>query len=143
MKFWSICYILIQVAYLEKIWFLRYIWFAKMLSTNQIAGFLNQNDKIVWFFAYLYKFMKVIKNYFKIFWWVWSKNECCSSGHGTLKLTVSQEEIDGINWLFACSYKFRKAVQLWLTLQLWLLNTEGQLQWKILNKWLEDWDVIC
>ena len=30
-------------------------------------------------------------------------------GHGTLKLTVSQEWIDGMNWFFACWWKFRKA----------------------------------
>ena len=31
------------------------------------------------------------------------------SGHGTQKLTVSLEWIDGMNWLFACWCKFRKA----------------------------------
>ena len=38
-KFYNICYILAQIPYLGKIWFLRY-W-AKMLSTNQIVVFLN------------------------------------------------------------------------------------------------------
>ena len=37
------------------------------------------------------------------------KNGCGQSSHGTPKLTVSQEKIDGMNWFFACSYKFRKA----------------------------------
>ena len=31
------------------------------------------------------------------------------SGHGTLKLAGSQEEIDRVNLVFACFYKFRKA----------------------------------
>ena len=30
------------------------------------------------------------------------------SGHGTLKLTVSQKWTDEINWFFACWYKFSK-----------------------------------
>ena len=31
------------------------------------------------------------------------------SAHGKVKLTVSQEGIDGMNWFFACYYKLRKA----------------------------------
>ena len=32
-------------------------------------------------------------------------------GHGTLKLTVSQERVDGMNWLFAfwCKFKIAKS----------------------------------
>ena len=30
------------------------------------------------------------------------KNECGQSGHGTLKLTVSEDWMDGMNWFFAC-----------------------------------------
>ena len=37
------------------------------------------------------------------------KNGCAQSGHGTLKLTVSQEWVDWMNWLFTCRCKFRKA----------------------------------
>ena len=37
------------------------------------------------------------------------KNECDESGHGNLKLTVSQKWTDGRNWFFACCCKFRKA----------------------------------
>ena len=37
------------------------------------------------------------------------KNKCDQSGHETLKLTVSQEWIDGMNWFFAYWCKFRKA----------------------------------
>ena len=37
------------------------------------------------------------------------KNGCSHSGHGTLKLTLSQEWIDGMNWFFACRWKFMKA----------------------------------
>ena len=36
------------------------------------------------------------------------KNVYSQSGHTTLKLTVSQEGIDGMNWYFACGCKFRK-----------------------------------
>ena len=31
-----------------------------------------------------------------------AKNGCGQFGHGTLKLTVSQEWNDGMNWFFAC-----------------------------------------
>ena len=38
-----------------------------------------------------------------------ARNGCGQSGHGTLKLAVSQEQIDGMNWFFAWWCKFRKA----------------------------------
>ena len=34
------------------------------------------------------------------------QNGCDQSGHGTLKLTVSQESTDGMNYFFACQCKF-------------------------------------
>ena len=37
------------------------------------------------------------------------KNGHGQSGHRTLRLTVSQEWINGMNWYFACWCKFRKA----------------------------------
>ena len=37
------------------------------------------------------------------------KNRCGQSCHVTMKLTLSQEWIDGMNWYFACLWKFRKA----------------------------------
>ena len=37
------------------------------------------------------------------------KNGRGQSGYGTLKLTVSQEWIDGMSWYFTCWCKFRKA----------------------------------
>ena len=37
------------------------------------------------------------------------RNGCGQSGYRTLKLTVSQEWIDGMNWIFVCWCKFRKA----------------------------------
>ena len=37
------------------------------------------------------------------------RNGCGQSDHRTLKLTVSQEWVDGRNWFFACWCKFRKA----------------------------------
>ena len=35
-------------------------------------------------------------------------NMYVQSGHKTLKLALSQEEINGINWFLMCWYKFRK-----------------------------------
>ena len=40
MKFYFICYILVQMPYVRKIWFLR-LW-TEVVSVNQIAGFFNQ-----------------------------------------------------------------------------------------------------
>ena len=33
---------------------------------------------------------------------------CWNSGHGTLKLAVSQERIDRIDWFFDCWFEFKK-----------------------------------
>ena len=67
---------------------------------------LNQPDlRIFWSTIY----PEQITNYWsKIFWvgMVW--NGCDQSGYRTLKLTISQEGIDGINWFFARWCKFRK-----------------------------------
>ena len=41
--------------------------------------------------------------------WTFVKNGCGQSGHGTLKLTVSQKWKDGIKWFFSYWYKFREA----------------------------------
>ena len=45
----------------------------------------------------------------QIYWMGMVKNGCGQSGHGTLKLTVSQNWTDEITWFFACYYKCRKA----------------------------------
>ena len=45
----------------------------------------------------------------KIFGFAWPEMCLASPGHGTLKLAVSQEWIDGMNWFFAWWCKFRKA----------------------------------
>ena len=37
------------------------------------------------------------------------RDGCGQPGHRTLKLTVSQEWVDGMNWFFASWCKFRKA----------------------------------
>ena len=37
------------------------------------------------------------------------RNECNQSGHGSLKLNVSQDWIDEMNWYFACWWKSGKA----------------------------------
>ena len=37
------------------------------------------------------------------------RDGCGQPDHWTLKLTVSQEWVDGMNWFFACCCKFRKA----------------------------------
>ena len=57
---------------------------AKILSANHVGGFLNQ---------------------------VFHQNKLMKQPHyglWTLKLTVSQEWVDGINWIFACWYRFTK-----------------------------------
>ena len=76
----------------------------KMFSANQLAGFFNQSylqniSKIAWFFC---KLMKKV-------WLDIVKNGDGKSGHGSLKLAVSQEWIDRMNWFFACWHTFRKA----------------------------------
>ena len=76
----------------------------KMFSANQLAGFFNQSylqniSKIAWFFC---KLMKKV-------WLDIVKNGDGKSGHGSLKLALSQEWIDRMNWFFACWHKFRKA----------------------------------
>ena len=37
-----------------------------------------------------------------------ARNGCGQSGHGTLKLAVSQEWIDAMNWFLACWWKFKE-----------------------------------
>ena len=88
------------------------IW-AKMFSANQIAEFFNQtylktNQWNSLMFCMLVQIQKT-KIWSKSFWLGMVENGCGQSGHGTLKLTVSQEWIDGMNWFFACWCKFRKA----------------------------------
>ena len=71
-----------QVPYLGKIIVLE-IW-TKMFSASQTVVFLNQiylQNKLPFFFVFNSK----------IFWVGMVKNGCGQSGHGTLKLTVSQE----------------------------------------------------
>ena len=78
------------------------IW-AKMLSANQIAGFLNwlylQNTKMkkpdekAWG-----KNLKLVEKY----WVSMVKNGCGNSGLRTLKLAVSQKGINRINWFLVC-----------------------------------------
>ena len=80
---------------------------------NQISGFLINHvftkiSEIAWFFACWYKFTE-IKSWLKNFGVGMVRNGCGQSGHGTLKLTVSQEGIDGMNWFFAYWCKVRKA----------------------------------
>ena len=87
---------------------------AKMLSTNQIVGFLKpaifseQLYETSSVFAFWYKFTKT-KSWLKLFWLGRIKNVHGHSGHRTRKLTVSQKWTDGINWFFACRYKFRNS----------------------------------
>ena len=77
------------------------IW-AKMFSANQIAEFFNQtylktNQWNSLMFCMLVQIQKT-KIWSKSFWLGMVENGCGQSGHGTLKLTVSQEWIDGMNW---------------------------------------------
>ena len=86
-------------------WFLRFG--LKMLSAYQIAGFLNLEQK-QWNSMIFCILMESHLSSFKKFCVSSVKNRCSHSGHRTLKLAVSEEQIDGINSYFFC-YKFRKA----------------------------------
>ena len=73
------------------------IW-AKILSANQIAGFLNQvisPEQINETASFLH-----FKSWLKIFLLGMVKNGCAQSGLWTLKLTVSEAWPYGINWFF-------------------------------------------
>ena len=110
-----------------------------MLSANQIAGFLDQvflqknSMKTVSFLACWYKFTK-IKGWLKTFCLDMVKNWYGQSGPWTLKLTVSQEWIDGMNWVFAWWCKFMKAksyfTDYWVTM---VKNGHGHLVHETLN----------
>ena len=120
MKTYIICYVLAQIPYEGKFLFLRYR--PKCSQPNRLQDFLINHisrtntyiipiqitNKIPWFFACWYK-ITWIKSWSKIFCEDMVKNGSGQSGHGTLKLTVSQTWIDGMNWYFACSSKFRTA----------------------------------
>ena len=88
------------------------IW-GKMLLASQIAEFSNQlylEKKMMtrtWFFACWYRFME-INSWYKNIGVSMIKKMCGHSVYMTLKLAVSQEEINGINWYSVCWYKFRK-----------------------------------
>ena len=49
---------------------------------------LEQNDEKEWFFASWYKFIVIVVI-----------NGCAHSGHRTLNLAVSHEEINGVDWI--------------------------------------------
>ena len=75
----------------------------------RLQNFLNQkNDEITCFFACWNKFME-IKRWLKNIGVDVVKSRCGHSGHGTLKLALSQEGINKKNWFFAWWCKFRKA----------------------------------
>ena len=89
--------------------FVPEMW-AKMFSANRIAWFFSQ--------PYLQKpYLDVdtnsqkLKVDQKVFWVGFIKNGFGQSCHGTLKLNVSQEWIDGMNYFFACWCTFRKLFQ--------------------------------
>ena len=120
MKIYIICCVPAQIPYLGKFLFQRYG--PKCSQLNRLQDFLINHiyrtntyiipiqitNKIPWFFACWYK-ITWIKSWSKIFCEDMVKNGSGQSGHGTLKLTVSQTWIDGMNWYFACSSKFRTA----------------------------------
>ena len=107
-KIWKVC-VPAQILYLGKL-FLRYgpkcsqpIRFHDFLN-NHISR-INQWNRLL--FCMLIQIHK-LKVDLKMFWVGMVKNGCGQSGHRTLKLTVSQEWIDGLNWFFACWCKFKK-----------------------------------
>ena len=109
MKIYIICCVPAQIPYLGKLLFLRH-W-PKCSQTIRFQDSLinhisrtNQLNSLI--------FYMVTKNSLKS----WSKpfgvgtvrDGWDQPGHRTLKLTVSQELVDGMNWFFACWWKFRK-----------------------------------
>ena len=107
MKIYILCCVPTQILYWEKScsWDMgqntlsqshRKI-FESTISSEQI-------DKIASFFVYWYKLKA--KSWSKSFWLSMVKNGCGQYGLWTLKLTVTQEWIDGINWFFGCWNKF-------------------------------------
>ena len=74
------------------------VW-AKMFSANQIAGFSYQSCFQKKSMKYP-DFLHVDAN--SHFWVGMVRNGCGQSGQETLKLTTSQEWIDGMNWFFVC-----------------------------------------
>ena len=95
----------------EKV-FVPEIW-AKLFAANQITGFLNQpisrtSHRKSLIFVYVDTNSHKLKVDQKFLVGM-IKNGCSQSSHETLKLTVSQEWIDGANWFFGCWCTFRKA----------------------------------
>ena len=78
--------------------------FKRTISPEQI-------NEITWYFACWNKFTKN-KRGSKTSWIGKVKNGCGQSGHGSLKLPVSQGWADGMRWFFAWSYKFRKVASI-------------------------------
>ena len=62
---------------------------------------VEQSDEKAWCFAYWCRFIE-IKIWLKHFGVGMVKNGCGHSGLRTLKLAVSQEEINGVNWFLLC-----------------------------------------
>ena len=101
MKIYNICCVPAKIPYLGKFWFLRYG--PKCSQPIRLQDFLinhisrtNQWNSLI--------FCMLIHN----IWMGVARNGCGQCGHGTLKLAVSQEWIDGMNWFFAWWCKFRK-----------------------------------
>ena len=88
MKIYVICCVPAQVLLLVKILYLRYCSWAKVLSANQISGFLNQlflqNNlmKQPQFLHFNTNSQKLkVRNFFS---WAWSNYGCGQSGPWTL-----------------------------------------------------------
>ena len=111
MKIYIICCVPAQIPYLGKFLFLRYG--PKCSQPIRLQDFLinhisrtNQwNSLIFCMLIQIHINQKLSQN----FWMGMVRNGYCQSGHGTLKLAVLQEWIDGMNLFFACWCNFRKA----------------------------------
>ena len=111
MKIYIICCVSAQVRYLGKFWFLRYgpkrpqPIKLQDFSINHISRTNQWNSLIFCMLIQIHINQKLSQN----FWMGMVRNGYCQSGHGTLKLAVLQEWIDGMNLFFACWCNFRKA----------------------------------
>ena len=79
------------------IWFIWFIWRIWFISRDI---FLEQSDKIVYFFAYWYRKLRIDR---ELLGWVWSGMVLA-----TLVTRWMDKSMDELSWFFTCRCKFRK-----------------------------------
>ena len=111
MKIYVICCVPAQIPYLRRFWFLRYVPQCshpirlQNFRINHISRTSLWNSLIFCMLIQIHINEKLTKKFLVGV----GRNVCGQSGHGTQKLAISQEWIDGMNWFFAWWCKFRKA----------------------------------